>query len=69
MELEEAIEKETKEARQHYDKALYCLNVYGDDTPGYTVHKKCGDEHLQIAEWLSELKERRGADDNSILKG
>ena len=62
MELEEAIKSERKQAREHYEKALYLSKVYGDDTPGYTVHKKIGDEHLQIAEWLTELKERREND-------
>lgn len=62
LELEEAIKSEQKQAREHYEKAMYLSNVYGDDTPGYTVHKKIGDEHLQVAEWLSELKERREKD-------
>lgn len=55
MTLEEAIE--------HCEETAYILDKQMDD--GFHDEQecmKCRDEHLQLAEWLKELKARREAD-------
>ena len=71
MSIDEAIEKESKIAKENQkivDTQIVFDNVsiselYCDDTEVIEEHlsnyKKCAEYHEQIAEWLEELKELR----------
>lgn len=68
MTLEEAIkhcEEKAKELLKEADKAegIYIKNGCVKTTKEYISEcKDCANEHEQLAEWLTELKERREAD-------
>lgn len=65
MTLNEAI-KHAIEVADHYDELIKTDN-HGSVFNGSDENcVKCANEHRQLAEWLTELKERRGAEDDAI---
>ena len=81
MSIDEAIEKESKIAKENQkivDTQIVFDNVsiselYCDDTEVIEEHlsnyKKCAEYHEQLAEWLEELKRRREYDGEIIGSG
>ena len=68
MTLDEAIIHAEYVAESNEDMA----NVYHTDEGVYLLEeakcRKCAEEHRQLAEWLTELKERRAKTENSSEK-
>ena len=61
---EEANKKMAKDKKEAYYKGIMPTYVEQD----YNECIQCAAEHHQLAEWLTELKERRMADDNTQAK-
>ena len=61
MTLDEAIRHCLEQARKLQDKA----DRVGDDESRQCM--ECAADHIQLAEWLTELKERREADVQPVI--
>lgn len=66
MTIEEAIEHCKEVARESRNAALSCARENAYETA--ISCKACGQEHEQLAEWLTELKQRRDAETTAPLK-
>ena len=62
MTLDEAIEHCHEKAKDLRTEADYLDAPYGMDTSERTDCLECAKEHEQLAEWLTELKQRREKD-------
>lgn len=62
MEMNEAIAHAREKAEELKKDADYFDAPYGMDTSARTQRLECAKEHEQLAEWLTELQERREAD-------
>ena len=62
MTLDEAIKHCEEKAEEKKKEADYLDAPYGMDTSERTSCLECANDHLQLAQWLKELKARREAD-------
>ena len=64
MTLEEAIKHAEKVAEEKFNNAVYIMDKMKSAVALENAEecKRCADEHRQLAEWLTELAERRKAE-------
>ena len=72
--LDEAIKHCLERAEENDNCADKCEAVYGEDNGIIEACRECAEEHRQLAEWLTELKEAKrllkaAVEDINVVEG